>query len=129
MSDARARERCLSLRADLLPSGLRSAPVGARVVFVARRGTSSDQLAGWDRRQPSPYRAGRLQNTATKPRDAAIVDASRDLEFFNGLGGFAAGRRGSMSSSSMRGDSTPAPWVNVIANTQFGLSVSADGGG
>ena len=50
------------------------------------------------------------------------------LEFFNGLGGFAADGREYVVILD-EGQWTPAPWINVIANPQFGFLVSADGAG
>jgi cyclic beta-1,2-glucan synthetase len=50
------------------------------------------------------------------------------LEFFNGLGGFAAG--GSEYVTLLGpAQSTPAPWINVIANPAFGFQVAAEGSG
>lgn len=50
------------------------------------------------------------------------------LEYFNGLGGFAAdGREYEMWLG--RGRKTPAPWINVIANESFGFHVSETGSG
>jgi cyclic beta-1,2-glucan synthetase len=53
---------------------------------------------------------------------------SRELEFFNGLGGFAADGREYVTILS-GGQSTPAPWINVIANPSFGFQVAVEGGG
>ncbi len=50
------------------------------------------------------------------------------LEFFNGLGGFDTGAREYVVVLD-DGQWTPAPWINVIANPQFGFLVSADGSG
>jgi cyclic beta-1,2-glucan synthetase len=50
------------------------------------------------------------------------------LEFFNGLGGFAKGGREYVTVLGP-GQSTPAPWVNVIANPAFGFQVATEGGG
>ena len=50
------------------------------------------------------------------------------LEFFNGLGGFAAAGREYVTILD-EGQWTPAPWTNVIANPQFGFLASADGTG
>ncbi len=63
--------------------------------------------------------------TAAAP---AFAEAPRDLEFANGTGGFSdAGRSYRIR---LRGDQrTPMPWVNVIANPDFGFLVSAEGGG
>ena len=50
----------------------------------------------------------------------------RDLAFFNGLGGFSHdGREYVMILAP--GQTTPAPWVNVIANPQFGTVISEGG--
>jgi len=50
------------------------------------------------------------------------------LEYFNGLGGFAAdGREYEMWLGT--GRKTPAPWINVIAGESFGFHVSETGAG
>jgi len=114
------------LRADLLTSSIRDLlQTAARAVFVARRGTLSDQLARL--REPEPVPRQRLRNTDTPTRDAA-ARATPALEFFNGLGGFAADAREYVVVLD-EGQWTPAPWVNVIANAQFGFLASADGSG
>ena len=50
------------------------------------------------------------------------------VEFFNGLGGFAEGGREYVTILGP-GQSTPVPWINVIANPGFGFQVSTEGGG
>ncbi len=51
----------------------------------------------------------------------------RDLIFFNGLGGFT--RDGHEYVITLNpGDTTPAPWVNVLANPNFGTLISESGG-
>ena len=55
-------------------------------------------------------------------------DRPPGVEFFNGLGGFAEGGREYVTILGP-GQSTPAPWINVIANPTFGFLVSAEGGG
>ncbi|MBK8048187.1 MAG: hypothetical protein IPK16_14335 [Anaerolineales bacterium] len=63
---------------------------------------------------------------------APALERPCDLQFDNGLGGFSAdgseyqiylqpGARGNIS--------TPAPWINVIANPAFGFLISERGGG
>ena len=52
----------------------------------------------------------------------------QDLEFFNGLGGFAADGREYVTLLGP-GQATPAPWINVVANPGFGFQVAAEGGG
>ena len=62
---------------------------------------------------------------ARERRDAARAP---DLEFFNGLGGFA--RNGQEYVTILGpGQSTPAPWINVIANPAFGFQTGTEGGG
>ena len=50
------------------------------------------------------------------------------LEFDNGLGGFAKGGREYVIILGP-GVVTPAPWINVIANERFGFQVSESGAG
>ena len=50
------------------------------------------------------------------------------VEYFNGLGGFAEDGREYVTILGP-GQSTPAPWINVVANPDFGFQVSAEGGG
>ena len=52
----------------------------------------------------------------------------RKLKFFNGLGGF--GNDGKEYIIKLeKGQMTPAPWVNVISNSEFGFMVTEAGGG
>ena len=50
------------------------------------------------------------------------------FEFFNGLGGFAENGREYVTVLG-EGLRTPEPWVNVIANPDFGFLVSESGSG
>ena len=50
----------------------------------------------------------------------------RDLTFFNGLGGFTPDGREYIITTTQR-QVTPAPWVNVLANANFGTVVSEGG--
>ena len=97
----------------------------ARAIFAARSGSLSDQLA----RLPEPPAAPRRRLTRTEA--TTRFDAPRSLpalEFFNGIGGFAAAGREYITVLE-DGQWTPAPWINVIANPHFGFLVSADGTG
>ena len=97
----------------------------ARVVIDAQGGALSEQLAALDR--PDLPARRRAPASAREPREAA-ARAAPALEFFNGLGGFAAqGREYVVVLDDAQW--TPAPWVNVIANAQFGFLASADGSG
>lgn len=50
------------------------------------------------------------------------------LQFYNGLGGFDADGKEYVVVLE-QGQATPAPWVNVIANQEFGFMVTESGGG
>ncbi|MEY2408775.1 MAG: cyclic beta,2-glucan synthetase, partial [Verrucomicrobiota bacterium] len=62
---------------------------------------------------------------ASVPPETARLP-SRDLIFFNGLGGFTRDGREYVITL-QPGQTTPAPWVNVIANPEFGTVVSESG--
>ena len=115
-----------ALRADALPAEQRDfLRVAARVVLTCGSKSLRAQLA----RPQEPPGAARLrrENSAEDQRTHAphLVPA---LEYFNGLGGFdSAGREYVVVLDD--GQWTPAPWINVIANPQFGFLVSADGSG
>jgi cyclic beta-1,2-glucan synthetase len=124
--DGTRRGAVFLLRADLLPSSIRDLlQTAARAVFVARRGTLSDQLARL--REPEPVPRQRMRNSGVPAKDTA-TRTTPPLEFFNGLGGFAAKAREYIVILD-EDQWTPAPWINVIANSQFGFQVSADGSG
>src|SRR6202035_2757750 len=124
--DGTRRGAVFSLRSDLLLAPIRDLlQTAARAVFVARRGTLSDQLARL--REPEPVPRQRVRNTGRQALDIA-PRSTPQLEFFNGLGGFAAEAREYVVILD-EGQWTPAPWSNVIANSQFGFQVSADGCG
>jgi cyclic beta-1,2-glucan synthetase len=123
--DGTRRGAVFLLRADLMPTAdCNLLQTAARAVFVARKGTLSDQLARL--REPEPVPRQRLLNI-DKAGDAA-ARTTPPLEFFNGLGGFAAEAREYVVMLD-EGQWTPAPWTNVIANAQFGFLASADGSG
>jgi len=96
----------------------------ARVVLFDEGGTLTEQT---ERRQRSDVSIARLKPLADRFL-STIPDPSpqRDLAFFNGIGGFSHdGREYVMILQP--GQTTPAPWVNVIANSQFGTVVSEGG--
>ena len=124
--DRTRRGAVFLLRADLLLSPIRDLlQTAARAVFVARRGTLTDQLARLREAAPMPRK--RVRKIDGPAKDSADRTTPQ-LEFFNGLGGFAAGAREYIVILDEE-QWTPAPWINVIANPQFGFQVSADGAG
>jgi cellobiose phosphorylase len=78
--------------------------------------------------EPAPAAIAPAVIRASTPASAAASPITGELEFANGIGGFTdAGRAYEINLDDERG--TPAPWVNVIANSAFGFLVSAEGGG
>ena len=98
----------------------------ARAVLSGRRGTLAEQIAHAQRPDALPVAAPR-RSAAAKP-EPLPVRTPHDLELFNGLGGFAADGREYVTLLEP-GASTPAPWINVIANPGFGFQVSESGAG
>jgi len=120
-----ARGSVYTLRADLLSVAARALLQSvARVELVARRGMIADQLALVARGRPAAASAGRRRPPALPEH----VIPPLDLEFFNGLGGFHADGTEYVTILE-QGATTPAPWINVIANPAFGFQVSAEGSG
>ena len=114
------------LRADLVSAELRSVlQTAARAVLLSRRGTLSEQVKRLEMFEPA---AGPPPRRTPAIRQADVAMPRRDLEFFNGLGGFAADGREYVTILG-EGQWTPAPWINVIANTSFGFQVSVEGAG
>lgn len=117
-----------ALRSDLItPEAGALLTSVARIVLSARRGTLSVQIAAI--LADSAKRNPPLLRTAipTAPQRQASLPAP-DLEFFNGIGGFDQDGREYVTCLEA-GASTPAPWINVIANDNFGFHVSAAGSG
>jgi len=97
----------------------------ARAVLLSHHGTLAEQVV----RQPASE-AGLVALAQRPPptKSLDVVTPQPDLEFFNGLGGFAADGREYMIILG-EGQWTPAPWINVIANPSFGFQVSESGSG
>ena len=96
----------------------------ARAIITDSRGSLADQI---NHRRPVEVPVPRLAPSRTgraEPPAAALP--RRDLIFFNGLGGFTPDGREYVITTAP-GQVTPAPWVNVLANPQFGTVVSESG--
>lgn len=113
------------LRGDLLPDDLQARLLScARVVLSAQRGRLGEQLQRLgEAAAPSPSQPAR-----SAPAPAGPPLPRPDLEAFNGFGGFARDRAEYVVVLGP-GQTTPAPWTNVIANKEFGCLVSAEGSG
>ena len=126
ISDERAPGHIFMLRTDLIAPRARALLLSiARIVLIGSRGGIADQMA----RASVPRSLARI---ATKRVRAAsqlqVTRPQAGLEYFNGVGGFAEGGREYVTILGP-GRSTPAPWINVVANRNFGFQVSAEGGG
>ncbi|MGA2793444.1 MAG: glucoamylase family protein, partial [Roseiarcus sp.] len=114
------------LRADLISPEARTLLASvARVVLAGERGRLADQLERAPEARPSPRAVARR---AASISELQVSRPPPGLEYFNGLGGFAEGGREYVTILGP-GQSTPAPWINVVANPAFGFQVSAEGGG
>jgi cyclic beta-1,2-glucan synthetase len=118
--------KVLLLRTDLVPPQdqllLRAA---ARVVILANRGTLSEQVVRLSRLRPGPVPR---QRRAPPEVAETVSPPELDLEFFNGLGGFTPDGREYITALG-KGQWTPAPWINVVANPDFGFQASESGSG
>jgi cyclic beta-1,2-glucan synthetase len=120
-----ARGTVFVLRADRVSAEVRSVlQSAARAVLLSRHGTLAQQVKRLDVIEPAA--APPRRSPAIRQPEAA--SARPALEFFNGLGGFTADGREYMTILG-EGQWTPAPWINVIANSSFGFQVSAEGAG
>ena len=97
----------------------------ARAMLVSNRGTLAEQLLRLSR----PEAAYVVPKALSKPTaDSSLHLETPPLEFFNGLGGFADDGREYVIVLD-NGQWTPVPWINVIANAEFGFTVSESGSG
>ncbi|PMR70202.1 cyclic beta 1-2 glucan synthetase [Halomonas heilongjiangensis] len=97
----------------------------ARAIILDSHGSLEEQL---DQRQRQDARPPLLSVTDTRPpAPSAIPVAPEGLILNNPLGGFSA--NGQEYVIQLGPDQhTPAPWVNVIANPDFGCVISESGG-
>ncbi|MGA9526375.1 MAG: carbohydrate-binding protein, partial [Myxococcaceae bacterium] len=98
----------------------------ARAVLLSNRGTLAEQLMRHPKPTPEFIQPQALPAPAVESSKPLIVPT--DLEYFNGLGGFASDGREYVIVLG-KGQWTPAPWINVIANAEFGFTVTELGGG
>ena len=96
----------------------------ARIVLHDDKGTLLEQLSRRVRPEPLPPQ---LRIRSRPEIETAFELPERDLIFFNGLGGFTPDGREYVVTL-LPGATTPAPWVNVLANPNFGTLISESGG-
>ena len=113
------------LRGDLITAETRALLQSvARAVLLSRRGSLAEQLDHLPEARIVPP-PGRPVIRSEPPQ---VLPPRGDLQFFNSLGGFSADGREYLTIL-QEGRSTPAPWINVIANAAFGFQVSTEGSG
>ncbi|MCL4393717.1 MAG: hypothetical protein M1482_02705 [Chloroflexi bacterium] len=99
----------------------------ARAVLDAAKGSLDEQLAAL---YEQPTYLPRFATDTPESKGTAIPPVARpgDLLFDNGLGGFSADGREYVIYLAP-GQRTPAPWINVVANPDFGFTISEAGAG
>jgi cellobiose phosphorylase len=97
----------------------------ARAILSDSRGSLLDQM---QRRRAEEVIVPQLPvSRVQRPEPAAVAAAPRsDLIFFNGMGGFTPDGREYIITTTER-EMTPTPWVNVLANSNFGTVISESG--
>jgi cellobiose phosphorylase len=97
----------------------------ARAILSDNRGTLAEQLG---RRGPLEQPVPRFRPTRTNRHQPLAVAGwpRRDLILDNGLGGFTPDGREYIITLAP-GQTTPTPWVNVLANPHFGTVISESG--
>ncbi len=106
------------------PGTIAALTSAAGVVLVARRGDLASQLA-----RPIPVGLPPTIEHITPPEAGAhAADPAGQLLLFNGLGGFSQDGREYVTVLD-GGRATPGPWMNVVANEQFGFHATAEGAG
>jgi cellobiose phosphorylase len=96
----------------------------ARIVLDDETGTLAEQL---DSRRVLQPLVPPLSPTRPAWLDSPMPAPARELIFPNGLGGFTRDGHEYVITLAA-GQTTPAPWVNVLANPSFGTLVSESGG-
>lgn len=124
--DVPGRGGVFLLKADQVSAETRDTlAAAARIVLVSRNGSLTDQVLRFLKRPPSP-RPPRALPPSAPTAEAPVPRPS--LQFFNGIGGFSEDGNEYVTILG-QGQTTPAPWINVIANPSFGFQVSESGSG
>ncbi|MBI3175316.1 MAG: hypothetical protein HYZ25_16450 [Chloroflexi bacterium] len=98
----------------------------ARVTLEGEAGPLATQLEKLDRLPVRLPRFVPTQSPLSEPSSIPLLGSRPGLVFDNGLGGFSPDGREYIIHLA-RGQWTPAPWINVIANPEFGFLVSEAG--
>jgi cyclic beta-1,2-glucan synthetase len=117
----------------------------ARCVLAGNRGSLASQIDGLELPLPTRSRGSGTTRRAAGQDQPSPDDqpAWNNLLFENGIGGFCVdaseyvlrlsapdeGKKPSLDSATLTCRLPPAPWINVVANAQFGFLVSETGSG
>ena len=99
----------------------------ARVVITDTAGTLTEQVERRDRADTAGTKLTPMRARRSEEASHSTTIPERDLAFFNGLGGFTRDGREYVITTTAE-NVTPAPWVNVLANSEFGTVVTESGG-
>lgn len=98
----------------------------ARAILVGRQGNLAEQVKRMVRKIQKPFENLNIKTSTEQKNNTPLLVPKLDL--FNGFGGFA--KNGKEYLIHLKNNEyTPAPWINVIANSHFGFHVSESGVG
>ncbi len=97
----------------------------SRIVLDDSHGSLANQIAE-QRNTKKPVPRLRPLRGIIKTRKTFAPPSPLDLQFFNGLGGFSHDGKEYVITTK-KGQATPAPWSNVIANPDFGTVITESG--
>jgi cyclic beta-1,2-glucan synthetase len=100
----------------------------ARALLDGSQGTLERQLASLLQQAPPLPAFTATLDSAVAPSPTPPLPRPTDWQFDNGLGGFSADGK-EYQIYLPPGATTPAPWINVVANETVGFAVSETGGG
>ena len=101
----------------------------SRVVLEGRQGSLTSQIDRQPEALPLPARfiprlplkPGKLAPPRLAKKDDRDIPPTKDLQFWNGRGGFSPDGREYVILVKDKDDLPPAPWANVVANRNFGF--------
>jgi cellobiose phosphorylase len=99
----------------------------ARAIITDSRGSLANQINGRGLPEVNmPLITPTVAHRSSEPLATVAPSPRNDLTFYNGLGGFTPDGREYVITTA-HGQLTPTPWVNVLANPNFGTVISESG--
>lgn len=119
--------KIFALRSDLIPpEDIILLQTAARAILVGRQGNLAEQVKRMVRKIKKSTSSFEVNISPAKSYEKRLNVPK--LDFYNGLGGFT--EHGLEYVIHLKkNETTPAPWINVIANPHFGFHVSESGEG